>query len=447
MTEQKVFPVKVNLPNLRNNHFDIEKSIRDELCHLIPDEVDLVDFENFSFVVFLDSVDDLYKEELQILSKQINSLINSPKYRFIVTVRSLENINLEKTSRNIRELYLENFNAKQIERFVLKYFEDLNRGQRLINVLKESNILEKLPTTPLTLTLISLLYEDTDYEIPATLTDIYDDFVSILLGKLEVRTKTQLIDLELKKRVFACIAYQMLERKEFEINKGEFYSRIQSYLSPKGITLAEEEDILRLIGKSGILYIDHNEMVGFKHLSFLEYFASFQIFYVNNNYEQLIKNFNDVNWQNAAIFYAGISKDMPWFIEKLINGIPNEGLRDWLLNVGGMGYLSQALYMTDVDDRIKLISKSLDNMVLAFRRLKDLSRELGPYYNMPLHIIGALLVFWFNMNFCSVTLAHCLERWYEDYLKSNANSLGAGNFEIGFKLFLIAPVPLQLKLE
>ena len=213
-------------------------------------------------------------------------------------------------------------------------------------------------------------------------------------------------------------------------------TRIQ--VSPKGITLAEEEDVLRLISNSGILYIDNSDMVGFKHHSFLEYFASVQIFYVNHNYEQLIKNFNDVNWQNAAIFYAGFSKDMPWFVEKLINGMPNENLRDWLINVGGMGYLSQALYMTDVEDRIKLISKSLENTVVAFRRLKDLTGELGPYHKMPLHIIGAILVFWFNMNFRSVTLAHCLERLYEDYLRSNANSLGAGNFEIAFKLFLIA---------
>ncbi|MBN2090604.1 hypothetical protein JW964_13415, partial [candidate division KSB1 bacterium] len=328
-------------------------------------------------------------------------------------------------------------NQKQIELFITKYFENINRGKKLLEVLKESNILDKLPTTPLTLTLISLLYEDTDYEIPATLTDIYNDFISILLGKLEVKSKIHLIDLELKKRIFAYMSYKMLEEKKFEIRKSEFIKEISSFLIPKGIIINHNEDMERIIKNSGLLYVDNNEMVGFKHLSFLEYFASYEIFYINQESDKLIENFNDVNWQNTAIFYAGISKDMPKFIKKLVQNIPDSTLRDWFINVGGMGYLAQALYMTDIEHRIGLIEKALDFMVLAFKELKQLSAKLGAYFNMPLHIIGAMLVFWFNMNFRSVTLVNCLEKLYDKFLDNN-DDLDECNFDLGFKLFLLA---------
>lgn len=438
MTEKRTFPVKLNLQNLKENNYDIENTLKFEIKELIPDQINLIDFAKFNFIIFIDSVDDLYTDDINLLSNNVAAMLEKNNYRFIITARSLEKLNIKKNGKNTRELYLQNFNQRQIEVFIKKYFEDVSRGKRLLDVLKESNILDKLPTTPLTITLISLLYENTDYEIPATLTDIYNDFINILLGKLEVRSRAQLIDLELKKRIFGYVAYEMLNEKKFEIEKSEFFSKINSFLSPKGIEISNSENLDRLIINSGLLYIDRNNLIGFKHTSFLEYFAAFEIFYVKNTYQKLISNFNDVNWQNSAIFYAGFSKDMPWFIDELIKGAPNENLRDWLLNVGGIGYLSQALYMTDIADRIKLIEKALDNMVISFREMKELTGKLGAYYQMPLHILGALLVFWFNMNFKSITLAKSLERLYEMYIKKYNDFLESENFEIGYKLFLIA---------
>lgn len=271
MAEKRTFPVKLNLQNLKENNYDIESTLKFEIKELIPGQINLIDFDKFNFIIFIDSVDDLYTDDINSLSNNVAGMLEKNNYRFIITARSLEKLSIKKNGKNTRELYLQNFNQKQIEVFIKKYFEDMNRGKRLLDVLKESNILDKLPTTPLTITLISLLYENTDYEIPATLTDIYNDFVNILLGKLEVRSKVQLIDLELKKRIFAFVAYEMLNEKKFEIEKSEFFHKINSFLSPKGIEISNAENLERLIMNSGLLYIDRNNMIGFKHLSFLEY--------------------------------------------------------------------------------------------------------------------------------------------------------------------------------
>ena len=89
-------------------------------------------------------------------------------------------------------------------------------------------------------------------------------------------------------------AHKLIQSKKFEIQKSEFISMIESFLEPKGIT-ANREDLERLVENSGIIYTDSNGLAGFKHQSFLEYFAAFEIFYVTNSYDDLVSNFNDVN--------------------------------------------------------------------------------------------------------------------------------------------------------
>jgi hypothetical protein len=159
---------------------------------------------------------------------------------------------------------------------------------------------------------------------------------------------------------------------------------------------------------------------------------------VNHQHQKLISNFNDVNWQNSAVFYAGFSKDMPWFIEELIKNAPNVTLRDKFMNVGGMGYLTQALYMTDIEYRMTLVENGLENMVYAFKEIKRMTMDSSPYKNMPMHLLGAMLGFWFNMNYRSITTATCLERLFDKIKSTHSEQLTKGNFDIGFKLFLLA---------
>ena len=205
ITDTKTYPIKLRLQALREIGFNIEKALEHEIKRVLPDPDCKFDFDEAQFVIFIDSIDDLYREEIDELTKEISLAEISSKCRYIISARSIENINLTTSDSKFREIHLLNFNRDQIELFVKRYFEDINRGKRLLEVLRESNILEKLPTTPLTMTLISVLYEDTDYEIPATLTDIYNDFTNILLGKLEIKKRTQLIDLESKKAsIFTC---------------------------------------------------------------------------------------------------------------------------------------------------------------------------------------------------------------------------------------------------
>jgi len=307
--------------------------------------------------------------------------------------------------------------------------------------LKQSDILSKLPTTPLTVTLLALLYDEKNYEIPATLTDIYDDFTQVLLGKLDIKNRNEILLFNIKKRIFTALSLKLLDEEITELSKNDFVDFVNDFLVKKGYEPQEDEGIFKLINHSGVLYFDEERnIVGFKQEAFLEYFASIEIYdhRRTSHYEKILKNFNRINWQNTAIFFAGKSKDLPEMVDDLLSKLPNNDLRDWFVNSGGMGYLSQALYLTDVSERKKLIKKSLDNLVLAFYKIKELTAsDKGFVKDMPLPFIAVILNYWFNENFKSITLKTTLIETFNDLIEEYKNAKNL-EFDGDFKLFMLA---------
>lgn len=279
------------------------------------------------------------------------------------------------------------------------------------------------------------MYDENHFEIPATLSDIYTDFTSVLLGKLEIKNRTELLVFNLKRRLFSALALKMLDEKKFEINIDEFSDFINTFLNDRGYQTQSSEEINDIIENSGLLYMDNNSHIGFKQQAFVEFLGSLEIYHHcrDTHYWKLVEHFNDVTWQNTAIFYAGHSKELVGMIDDVIKKSPNVNLKDWLVNSGGMGYLSQALYQTKPSERKKLVIKTLDNLIRAFYEIKFISKnEDSFFYEIPLTLIGGIINFWFNENFKSITLKKTLEETFEEIFQEE------NTFENNYKLLMIA---------
>ncbi len=435
ITNERSMPVRLKAPSLRNNNFDIETTVKDVVKSLTPYFYTELTLQEYKPILFIDDTDLLRKDEKELLFENVRQYCLDHNTYYVLTYRKQE-FDYDKGIKTIR---IHNFNVRQIEDFVLKYFDGTDRGEKFIQILRDSDILAKLPTTPLTITLISLLYDENNFEIPATLSDIYTDFVSVLLGKLEITNKTDILLFNIKRRLFSALSLKMLDEKKFTISFVEFADFINNFLSARGYQIQSNDELQDIIEKSGILYRDENDVIGFKHQAFIEFLASIEIYdhQREEHYPKLIANFNDVNWQNTAIFYAGKSKELPQMIVDVISKAPNNDLKDNLITTGGMGYLAQALYLSLPADRKKLVFKAADNLLIAFQDMKKLSEEEDSIFaDMPLPLILHIACYWFTENFKSVTLKSTLITAFNEI--AAASDPKKTEFDNNFKLLLIA---------
>lgn len=425
-------PIRLKALNLRDVNFDIQNRVDFNLEKYGDIFFDKEVINNYQVILLIDDFDLLKSSERDILKQKLEEYCDENQTHFIITYSKNElGIN-----DSVKTVKIHNFNTKQIESFITKFFEGTTgRSEKFIQILKESNILSKLPTTPLTISLISLLYDQNNFEIPATLSDIYSDFTNVLLGKVEVYNKTELLTFNLKRRIFTSLALKMMDERIYEISLADFTSFVNSFLSERSYQTQSNEEILDIIEKSNLLYKTEEDVIGFKKQAFIEFLAAVEVYHHKrgSHYSKLIENFNDIPWQNTAIFYAGQSKELDDMIDDVITKAPNNNLRDWFINSSGMGYLAQALYQTKPSERQKLVFKALDNLILAYREIKPLTQDSNSmFFEMPMPLLLGTLNHWYNENFKSITLTETLKQSFDKLYSDNLN------FEETFKLLMIS---------
>lgn len=132
-----------------------------------------------------------------------------------------------------------------------------------------------------------------------------------------------------KERILSLYALKLLNRSSRQsMDKEEFVKFFTDYFENKSLPIKKGNlsDALDYIVKhTGILFLKDGKYVQFTHASYMEYYAAVEIFKFDRKLEQsYIENFYDPNWQNSAIFYAGKSKDMPDFLQKVLNKVKSK---------------------------------------------------------------------------------------------------------------------------
>ena len=344
--------------------------------------------------------------------------------RFIIGTRNSEKI-ISLTGKNDFNSYtIEKFNTEQIKKFISKFFlGEHNKADDLVEALRENRIIEKLPITPLTLSLISILYEENNLEIPATIADIYDNFNSLIIGRAIVSSRIEFIDISFKERILSLYALHLLEKSQHTpLSKNDFLEYFANYFAGKTLPIKKGSlnDVLNyLIDNTGVLVLKENKWVQFSHDSYMEYYGAVEIFKHQREKEQLlVDNFFENNWQNAAVFYAGKSKDLPIFLAKIIAKLKTSNqLQEYYSGVLGSGYILQALYQTDNRLRKDTILEALEMNVKATDVLMKLAADdMVLFKNYSIPIIQLMNLMYFYENFNSITIKEPLKLAFDDTL-------------------------------
>ena len=268
--------------------------------------------DEYCIHLLIDSIDELTDKQEDILT-ELNKLEKDYGLKYYIATRNGDNL-LSVAPERIASFSMRKFNLTQIKLFLDKFFSgDVGKSSTLLDALRDNQMLERLPITPLTLSLISILFEETEFEIPATISDIYDNFNTLIIGKAIVSSKVEFVDISFKERILSIYALKLLETpRHFPMNKEEFVDFFRSYFEGKSLPIKKgtlEEVLDYLIQNTGILFLKDGSKVQFTHDSYMEYYAALEIFKHRRDLEdRLVENFYDPNWQNTAVFYAGESK-------------------------------------------------------------------------------------------------------------------------------------------
>ncbi|GAA0875187.1 hypothetical protein GCM10009118_15960 [Wandonia haliotis] len=432
--DKHYLPVFVDSISIRNAF------VEDDLCllSLVIDNFLNQDFNNitkdnllkdYQLVLLIDSIDE-FEDNFQIKIKdEIQELLSKGVLIFLGTrSNTLESLFKTNETPNKHDVFIQKFNDEQIERFTQRYFEgNGDRAAGLMNSMRENKILEKLPITPLNISLMSILYEETDnQEIPATLNDIYDKFSNLLLGRTMVDKSIDFLDITIKENILRTYALELIEKPNSELlTKQEFVDFFKLKLKSVSGTIKIEQIPAALdyiIEHTGLLTLHNGKYVKFRHDSYMEYFAAKEIFYNRRDLEdEIVSNFFDVNWQYVGVFYGGMSRSMPAFLEKICDKVKrSSNMQEYWSSANGMGYLLQALYLTDDDLRKQGIIETLKVMVRTYEGFKQMSSSLPDKVlisKMSLPMLSIFPFFLFMDNFDSITLREPFNLALNDLLK------------------------------
>lgn len=198
----------------------------------------------------------------------------------------------------------------------IKLYEKLTIDVEILYTLRKGleSIIFKVPLTPL---ILFLLLKIVEYrrEVPASITELYDQFSDIVLGRYDFEKGIRVIfEHHIKKRFLAELAFkEFLEKKRLEMPEEEFNAFLTNYAN----LYRWNEKLLRVfigeIGRAGILNFKE-KVVSFRHVSFLDYCGAFYIWGNKEKFTNLedfiVKIYFDDFWEDVAFFYIGLQREI-----------------------------------------------------------------------------------------------------------------------------------------
>lgn len=421
--DSALYPIILKFKNLSLNDFSLMRLLE---SHFSSDELGTLDIdireivEANRCVIFIDALDEIGSNETKEKCLQaVQDFQKSyPEIRLYCTSRPSDFVLTKGREFGFRSLRINGLSAGQVNRYIESYFSTDNvKCERLRKSLRDSEILEKMPRTPLTLALLTIIFDETGLEIPATIADLYNQFVQVMIGGLGADSTAGLVDAGVKTRILSHVAYDYHTRLVQSADHDSLVTLIKSFAQERGHDYDAEKLIDEVVGRSGLLFRNERDEYQFKHQSFQEYFTALELYHHRKaDLNEVLRKFNTLWWQNVTIFFAGMTKDSPELIEQVLKESTAISFTEIVNNIGGLGRLSQALYNSPLAARKLAIERSLENTNRALELVASESDDpsLDIWKTFSRFNTVKLLSAWFQMNHWSITLTKPLQDLFDE---------------------------------
>jgi len=366
---------------------------------------------NVLMVDALDEVSPSYRNHVLKRSEEFSEKLNSS---LIITTRKIEIV--KEFDSRFQRYELLPFEFSQ----ALKLLRKLVKDKTLLEVLKDGleKIKFQIPMVPLTLALLVDLVEQ-HKEVPASITELYNEFSDLVLGKLDKEKGIEvLFEYHIKKRFLAELAFkEFLQKDKLEISLEDYEIFLDDYATKYGWEKEKLNQFVEEIRRVGILSFKEQKAF-FTHRSFLDYFAAFYIFEKREEFKGLEREivkyyFHDI-WEDVAFFYIGLKKEIS---KGILNKIFNFGENKLSIEISKLltGRLLQAGWNSPIKIKEKGIKKGISFAPLIREKLlKMVEKEK---VKVPKILIDFFIIFFCEVSYSSGFLFEPIRTVFKETLK------------------------------
>jgi predicted NACHT family NTPase len=278
-------PEQIDLLNYIARLIDLPSQTKEEIAWLVKI------LRAGKVFIFLDGLDEIKDTDNHRIFQQIRSFVEKfYRNQYIITCRIAAK---EYTFDNFTEVEIADFDDQQITNFAVKWFRSKNapiKANNFLEKLKKEQPIKELATSPILLTLLCLVFEDTG-SFPSNRSELYKGGLDVLLKHWDATRNIERdqvykkLSLQRKEDLLSQIAYSNFEAGNYFFKQKELERQITEYIKnlldantdQKKLELDSEAVLKSIESQHGLFVERARGIYSFSHLTFHEYFTARQI--------------------------------------------------------------------------------------------------------------------------------------------------------------------------
>jgi hypothetical protein len=303
---------------------EIRRTAAESLSRLSNDSVEDIypELTPSKLLLLVDGLDEIASlEDREQVVNKLAAENASTGARVIIGTRPETNPRLLAALAVFKTYSISPLRTSQIRSFFGKWFRgNHDKAARLMEALQDKGVFDKLPRTPMTMTLVAIVYESKE-DIPSTLTELYEMFVDLLSGKWDAnRQVASAFDSQMRVSFLSRLAWLMQSERLESISQDRCIEFADRFFTEQATieNVDPKEFIQSIIDRSSLVVPTGHDQLRFSHMTFQEYFCAQYLFESSIAHSSILSWFGDDWWREVLFFLAGKRKDITHLVEELL---------------------------------------------------------------------------------------------------------------------------------
>lgn len=253
-----------NILPIYTSYQDFKYKYNEEISELINFKTKKLNINKYkdkkilTIVAFIDGFDetiDLERDSENEIQSLIEELWKIDNTKLVLTTRPIDIIDYQAVLTSNTPAYeIVPFNHQKIINFFEKICLQIKITNRLLEDIKKSDLFKQLPRNPISAILLARLVNENSKDLPANLTDIYNKYTELMLGRWDIdKGLTSDKEYEASKNILAYIAKYFIENDLSSISSKEALDHFSNYLDERNMEISTNDIFNKVTSRSGIL--------------------------------------------------------------------------------------------------------------------------------------------------------------------------------------------------